>query len=45
MVFYLYTCPDCGMIVRTDHSTVQLLEIKTCGCPSVPVESIEDIPE
>lgn len=41
MPFWVYTCPDCGLVVRTGHQTVQLAEIKVCACPSRPVETVE----
>lgn len=41
MIFWTYTCPDCGLVVKTGHQTVQLVEIKVCNCPSTPVESTE----
>ena len=41
MSFWRYTCPDCGLMVRTAHQTVQLIETKVCNCPSTPVEEEE----
>lgn len=43
MTFYAYTCPDCGLVVRLDHQTVQHTENKVCACPIEPVESVEEV--
>ena len=43
MVFYVYTCPDCGLIVRLEDPSDQLRDIKACACESAPVETVEEI--
>lgn len=40
-MFWTYTCPVCGLVVRTDHQTVQIIEIKVCQCDGTPVEAQE----
>ena len=42
MTHWTYTCPDCGALVRIDHPSVQLHEIKVCACDSAPVEAVEE---
>jgi hypothetical protein len=42
MVFYRYTCPDCGANVKLDYQTVQHQQNKVCACESEPVETVED---
>jgi len=41
MMFH-HVCPECGLDVVTEESTVQLVEIKACACPSVPVETSDE---
>lgn len=43
MTFYVYTCPDCGLVARLEEPSVQMRDIKACACESVPVETVEEI--
>lgn len=43
MTYYAYTCPECGEIVRLEHPSVQLRDIKVCVCEPAPVETVEEL--
>lgn len=43
MIFYTYTCPECGAIVRLDYQSDQLRDIKVCVCELPPVETTEEL--
>lgn len=43
MTYYVYTCPECGAIVRLEYPSVQLREIKVCVCDIEPVETVEEL--
>jgi hypothetical protein len=40
MLLYCYTCPECGLVVRLDHQSIQHTENKVCACSSEPVEEV-----
>lgn len=41
MTYYTYTCPQCGAVVRLEHQSVQLRDIKVCVCEVDPIEAEE----
>ena len=43
MLYYVYTCPECGSTVRLTEPSVQLLDIKVCVCAPLPVETTEEL--
>lgn len=43
MLFYTYTCAECGLAIKQDHQTENTLEIKACLCVAEIIEIIEVI--
>lgn len=40
-MLYVYTCPVCGIVVRIDHASEYLPDIKACLCDADPIASTE----